>query len=329
MKTEARKTEARKDGAKEVVITRVFDAPRSLVFAAWTQAEHLARWWGPEDFSNPVCELDLRPGGSYRIVMEGPDGARYPMKGEYLEVAPEERIVYTNDMSEMSASWHDMVQADRAAGSAAPHVHATTAVDFEDLDARTRVTVRMTFVDEALRDAHVRVGMNEGWGQSFDRLDTLLETRKIGDTSDREIVISRLINATPAMVFRAWTRPEHLDQWWGPDGFTTTTERMDFRVGGEWIYTMLGPDGVVYPNAIRYEVIVPDQRIAYAHGEVAGGPAHFHSTVTFVAQGSQTEITLHLVLPTREARDFVVREHGAIEGGEQTLRSLAEFVEAS
>lgn len=177
MTTDAPRTVAEKSGEKEVVLTRVFAAPRPIVYAAWTQPEHLARWWGPENFTNPVCEIDLRPGGRFRIVMEGPDGERYPMKGEYLEVAQDRRFVYTNDMSEQGPEWHDMIQPGRAPGSLEPRVHATTAVDFEDAGDGTRVTVRMTFTTGALRDAHVRVGMNQGWTESFIRLDALLAQR--------------------------------------------------------------------------------------------------------------------------------------------------------
>src|ERR1700761_1318569 len=81
---------------REVTITRVFDAPRALVFAAWTDAKHLAQWWGPKDFTNPVCVIDARVGGALRIHMRAPDGDFYPMKGETREILPPERLVFTN-----------------------------------------------------------------------------------------------------------------------------------------------------------------------------------------------------------------------------------------
>ena len=81
---------------REIVVVRVFDAPRALVFKAWTDPKRLAEWWGPKGFTNPVCEADPRPGGKWRIVMRGPDGADYPHGGQYLEVTPPERIVMTN-----------------------------------------------------------------------------------------------------------------------------------------------------------------------------------------------------------------------------------------
>lgn len=101
---------------REFVISRVFDAPRVLVFTAWTDPEHMAQWWGPHGFTNPVCEMDVRPGGAHRIVMRGPDGVEYPIKGVYLEVVEPERLVMTLDCSEHPAEWHDLVNPSRQKG---------------------------------------------------------------------------------------------------------------------------------------------------------------------------------------------------------------------
>src|SRR6185437_12462888 len=82
---------------QEVVITRICNAPPETVFRAWTDPKQLARWWGPRDFTNPVCEADARPGGAWRIVMRGPEGSEYPCHGVYREVVPPERLVFSND----------------------------------------------------------------------------------------------------------------------------------------------------------------------------------------------------------------------------------------
>src|SRR5262245_47426987 len=81
---------------REVTITRVLAAPRELVFRAWTDPVHLAQWWGPKGFTNPVCEIDVRVRGALRIVMRAPDGSEYAVKGEFLEVVPPQRLVFTN-----------------------------------------------------------------------------------------------------------------------------------------------------------------------------------------------------------------------------------------
>ena len=85
-----------KPAEREITITRIFDAPRETVFKAWTDAAQLAQWWGPKGFTNPVCEIDARVGGAIRIHMRSPDGSVYPMKGEFREIVPPERIVFTN-----------------------------------------------------------------------------------------------------------------------------------------------------------------------------------------------------------------------------------------
>jgi uncharacterized protein YndB with AHSA1/START domain len=89
-------TRSNKFDERELTITRVFDAPRALVFKVWTDPKHLAQWWGPQGFTNPVCEFDARVGGELRIHMRGPDGAIYPMKGVIREFAPPERLAFTS-----------------------------------------------------------------------------------------------------------------------------------------------------------------------------------------------------------------------------------------
>jgi len=145
----------------------------------------------------------------------------------------------------------------------------------------------------------------------------------------REIIISRLIDAPLERVWRAWADPKEIVQWWGPHGFTTDTDRREFKPGGMWKHTMIGPDGVRYPNAARYEEIVEKQRIVYTNGGGREGDnkgVHFRAVVTFVAKGDQTELTLRSVFDTAADRDLVVREYGAVEGGKQTLARLAAHV---
>lgn len=144
--------------------------------------------------------------------------------------------------------------------------------------------------------------------------------------SDREIVLTRLIDAPRALVFEAWTSIEHLSQWFGPDGFTTTTLSMDFRVGGSWKYFMHGPDGTEYPNLVTYTEIVPNERIAFDHGDFDS--VHFTAVITFEEEDGKTRITNRMVLPSKEALDHVVG-FGAIELGNQTLARLAAHVESA
>lgn len=153
--------------------------------------------------------------------------------------------------------------------------------------------------------------------------------------SDTEILFSRVLHAPRELVWEAWTDPRHVVRWWGPRGFTTTTKRHDFRVGGYWEHVMHGPDGTNYPNKSRFLEIVPLERITYLLG---GGSdleaderrgATFRATWTFETVGeSLTRLTGRMVFPSKEARDRVVRDYGALEGGKQTLERAAEYVSA-
>lgn len=153
------------------------------------------------------------------------------------------------------------------------------------------------------------------------------------NTSGREIVISRVIAAPRALVWEAWTNPALVVKWWGPRGFTNTTKRHEFRVGGAWEHVMHGPDGTNYPNKSIFKEILPQERIVFSHGggredgEIPG--TNFTATWTFeIVDAEKTKVTGRLLFSTAAARDHVVREFGAIEGSKQTLERLSEQIAA-
>jgi len=145
-------------------------------------------------------------------------------------------------------------------------------------------------------------------------------------TADREVVISRMIDAPPELVFEAFTEVRHLSQWWGPEGFTTTTRAFEFRVGGEWDFVMHGPDGTDYQEWITWTGIVPSESISMLHGESRDDPNAFESVLTFAPDGAATRIEMRTVFPTEELRAEAVEKYHAIEGGRQTLGNLAAYV---
>ncbi|MBG0822843.1 SRPBCC domain-containing protein [Planomonospora sp. ID91781] len=145
-------------------------------------------------------------------------------------------------------------------------------------------------------------------------------------TADREIVISRVIDAPRELVFEAFTEVRHLSRWWGPEGFTTTTQSFEFRVGGEWDFVMHGPDGTDYTEWISWTEIAPPERIALLHGESRDDPNAFESVLTFEPDGTATRIEMRTIFPTKELRDEAVEKYHAIEGGRQTLSNLAAYV---
>jgi len=145
----------------------------------------------------------------------------------------------------------------------------------------------------------------------------------------RSIIGEREFDAPRALVFEAFTDPNHLAQWWGPNGFTTTTSSFDMRPGGVWRFVMRGPDGRDYQNRITYEEVVPPERLVYRHG---GGedvePVQFRQTITFEDLGGRTRITWRGDFPSASERDRVIKKYGADKGLVQTLARLSEFVAA-
>lgn len=148
------------------------------------------------------------------------------------------------------------------------------------------------------------------------------------DTSDRELKITRVFNAPRNLVWKAWTEPEHIAQWWGPTGFTNTIHKMDVKAGGTWDFIMHGPDGADYPNKIVFTEVVKPELLKYDHGsDDPNDPIRFKVTVNFVAlDAKRTELHMHMIFQTKEMFDFVVQKHGAIEGNRQTMNRLEEYL---
>lgn len=163
---------------REVTITRVFDAPRALVFSMWTDAQHLARWWGPHGFDNPVCEVDPRPGGKLLIHMRGPDGGVHPMGGVFDEIAPPERIVFT--------SFVDLPDGTHV-------IESRNTVLLEEIGGQTKVTLHAKasgFTEFAPR---MLAGMEAGWATSLDKLAGVAAKQNGNTDADDQIAIRSIL----------------------------------------------------------------------------------------------------------------------------------------
>jgi uncharacterized protein YndB with AHSA1/START domain len=149
----------------------------------------------------------------------------------------------------------------------------------------------------------------------------------IATTPDREIVFKRTFDAPRELVYRAWTDPKQIVQWWGPKGFTTTTHEIEIKPGGVWRFIMHGPDGRDYNNKIIFIEVVEPERLVYRHaGEGDTEPVRFETTVTFVERDGKTELTMRGVFASTEERDDVIKSCGAVEGGKQTLGRLGDYL---
>ena len=148
---------------RTVTLTRLYDAPRELVWRCWTEPKHMAQWWGPKVFTNPVCELDVRPGGRIWIVMRGPKDTAFdkdfPMSGTFHEVKRPERLVFTAVAEDKDGN---------------PQLRAHTTVTFEDQNGKTKLTVNAKGVGITAIAPQMLAGMQDGWSQSLDKLADLV-----------------------------------------------------------------------------------------------------------------------------------------------------------
>ncbi len=305
--------------AREIVITRAFDAPRELVFAAFTDPVHVAAWWGPRGFTTTIRQMDVRPGGIWRLVMHGPDGRDYHNRLEYLEVVAPERLVYRH-----------------APDAECEQVHQEVTITLAESHGQTVVTLRMVFPTAQERDQVVKkYGAIEGGRQTFQKLAEHLAAQTRGGQADdprfrREVVLTRLFDAPRKLVFRMWIEPEHLAAWWGPQGFCNPECRLDVRPGGSMWVLMRGPDGTEHPMKGMFHEIVPPERLVFtatAVDQQGRTLLSSHTVVTFADENGKTRLTV-------EAKAVGIADAsaqmlgGMDQGWSQSLDRLAERVAA-
>jgi uncharacterized protein YndB with AHSA1/START domain len=295
----------------ELVMTRVFEAPRELVWKAWTDPEHFGKWWGPKPYTSPINKIDLRVGGTFLWSMRSPEGETHFNAGVFTELEPPARLacdIYFSDEHGNKIKFeHPGFPTD---WNGEQKIYLT----LEDLGGRTRLMVRQTGIPEG----DIRKMAAAGWSTSLDKLHESL-------VDGRCIVQGRVFDAPRELVWEAWTNPEHAGKWWGPDGFVTKTKEHDLRVGGLWRHDMIAADGTVFPNRTEFLEIVEPERLVYLTGDDENYE-WFRATVTFMEFAGQTHVNMISVFPDIAILDKVVKEHGAIEGGKQHLKRLAEYL---
>ncbi|THV57256.1 polyketide cyclase [Flagellimonas alvinocaridis] len=141
------------------------------------------------------------------------------------------------------------------------------------------------------------------------------------NTERRQLSISRTLKAPIELVWEVWTTPEHIAQWWGPNGFTNSIQQMDVREGGEWKLTMHGPDGTNYPNRSIYKEIVLHKKIVFEHFN-----PHFITTVVFEPNGEETHMSWTAVFDSEEILQTIIKAHKADEGMKQNIAKLENYI---
>jgi uncharacterized protein YndB with AHSA1/START domain len=275
---------------REIVFTRMFNAPRELVWKAWTEQKHVEQWWGPKGFTTTTEVMDVRPGGTWKHTMHGPDGEDYPNLTVYKEVVRPERLVYSHG----------------GHGQGKPEVNFVSTVTFEDMGGKTKLTMRMVFPSAEARDMIVKTyNAVEGGNQTLSRLEEFLATiSPEGVADENEFVIEREFEAPRELVWKAWTDPKHLAKWWGPKGLEMVASKLDFRPGGFFHYSMRAPNGMQMWAKFVYRQIEMPERIVFVNtfsDEQGGLKRHFMSetwplevltTVTFRERQGKTVVTL-------------------------------------
>ncbi|MDP9319509.1 MAG: SRPBCC domain-containing protein [Chloroflexota bacterium] len=277
---------------RTLVTTRIFDAPRERVFKAWTDPKQLARWFPPEGFTSPRCEVDPRPGGVFRVDMKAPDGPPlngqiFPGPGVFREVVPNERLAFT--------------MRPEAGGQRMPEVLMT--VLFEDQAGKTKLTIHQTLETVADFEAMAKQGMPEGIAQSLGKLAGVLSgnsTDRGVAVTDRTLTLTRVFNAPRELVWTALTDPAHIVKWMFANDWESPSAKVDVRPGGSFSIGMRPADhshegfelGGTYREVVKLERIV----------QVIGDGRVMTTTLVDVLGGTQLTLSIEMAESEEQER---------------------------
>jgi len=305
---------------REVVISRMISAPRSLVFKAWTDPEQVGIWWGPRGFRTTTKRMEVRAGGVWLFTMHGPDGVDYLNRIEFLEVREPERLVYR----QAGEGEHD-------------NIRFHTTVTFDAAGDSTLVTLRNTFETVEARNYVVeKFGAIEGGKQHLERLSDHV-IHQVPHT----FTIARVFDASHELVWKAWTEPERLAQWFGPKGFKLTVKKADFVEGGLLHLRMEGPNGLEMWSKWEIRELLPPHRLIFVNcfSNAEGGlgrhpgapewPQRMLSTVSLEERDGRTTVTVQSTPIDESAneRDVFAKNHDSMRGGwGGTFEQLAAYL---
>jgi len=303
-----------------LIITRIFDAPRGMIWKAWSDPELLKRWWGPKNFTTPFSKIDFHVEGKYLSCMRGPDGRDYWSTGIYREIVPMERIVYTDSFADKNGN---VVPASEYDMSGDWPLELLVTLTLEEQGQRTK----MTLTHEGIPAGVMREMAEVGWSESFDKLgDSIVpgdRTRIIAERGKQEVVITRTFDAPLDLVFKAYADPNLMPHWWGPRRFTTVIDKMDAKQGGLWRYVQRDASGTYAFHGVYHEF--SPERIVKTF-EFEGMPGHISlETSTLNEQGGKTEVTTKSVFQTVMDRDAMLKS-GMEEGVLEAMDRLAELL---
>jgi uncharacterized protein YndB with AHSA1/START domain len=300
---------------RELVTSRVLNAPRERVFGAISDPAQLAQWWGPKGFTNTFEEFDFREGGTWEFVMHGPDGKDYKNKHTFAEIVKPERVVFQHLSS--------------------PRFQLTVSLD-ESGAGKTKITWRQRFetAEECTRIATYAVPGNE---QNLDRMEAHLA--KV--SAPRPFLISRTFDAPRELVWKAWSERARLMEWFAPKGFKMPAAKMEFHPGGSFHYCLEAPNGQEMWGKFVYREIVSPEKIVLVNSfsDEAGGitrhpmsetwPLEMISTFTLAEENGRAAATIHwtpLNATADEIKTFDAAHEGMKQGWTGTFDQLAAYL---
>ncbi|WP_370152166.1 SRPBCC family protein [Ferrovibrio sp.] len=278
-------------------------APVSVLWQAWTAPAARSIWAAPmPSVTVEFLEADSRVGGREVSLckMAGQPDIRCEIG--WLDLQPARRSVN-----------YEVVSCGGVRQSAALVTADVSGTESSDAGEHSRLVVTVQLSSLA---ADMETGYRQGFGAGLDNL---------AGVAERTMVLERVIGAPRHLVWGAWMNPETLPQWWGPDGYSCRTTRIDLRAGGEWVFDMIAPDGTVFPNHHRYGEVRAGERIGYTLHWGENGPKHADAWALFEDMDGATKVTLGMVFSTA-AEYQTAKGFGAVELGLQTLGKLDRFV---
>jgi uncharacterized protein YndB with AHSA1/START domain len=313
----------------EITIERRFNADQGRVWKAWTDPEVMRQWIGPKGFTVPFSKIDLRVGGRYLYCMRSPDGKDFWSTGVYKVITPMSKLVLSDSFADADGT---VVPASHYGMPGTWPLEMIQSVELTEEDGETK----MRLVHTGIPDGPASEMTKAGWNESFDKLKEYLETGKvsmpktivIANPGVQEIVIIRSFDAPRALVFRAYTEPDLIPQWWGPAKYSTRIERLDARRNGAWRFVQSDPEGNEFAfRGVFHEVKPPELIIQTFEFEPMAGHVELQ-TATFDERDGKTTVSAKSIYLSVEDRDGELSagmEAGMNEGFERLDALLARM----
>jgi uncharacterized protein YndB with AHSA1/START domain len=313
--------EPRENKNEEIVIRQTIDAPKDLVWKAWTEPEFVLAWWGPKYFTAPVIQIDLREGGEYWYCMRSPDGQESWSKGKFVEISEPDRIIMTDSFADAEGN---TVPATYYGMSAEFPLEVQVLITFEEEDGKTMLSLHYPGI-EGISDTDLR-NMEDGWHTSLNKLETVVKNQVRINQKDRTIRMERVFDAPRERVFESMTDPDLVPRWWGPSRLTTTIDQGDVSPGGAWRFVQYDAEGNEYGFHGQYRDVVPPDYVERTF-EFEGMPGHvLIETATFEDVGGKTKVTMTNAYDTLEDLNGMFQT-GMLDGSTESMDRFSALLE--